>query len=75
MLKRLIAPLALLAVLATPVLAQDKPAKMDTTGKMGMMGKMENMTDPPSDLVPLLKQYAGWFLKGAEQMPESEYVF
>ncbi len=81
MLNRLITPLALLAVLASPVLAQDKPAKhvhtdkmakTDTTAKMGMMA---HMTDPPSDLVPLLNQYASWFLKGAEQMPEADYAF
>jgi|CXWL01.1.fsa_nt_gi uncharacterized damage-inducible protein DinB len=59
MIKRLVTSLALLATLATPVVAQDK-----------MMH-----TEPPSDLMPLLHQYLDWFVKGAEQMPEANYSF
>ncbi len=32
-------------------------------------------TDPPSDLMPLLAQYGGWLVQGAEQMPEADYAF
>lgn len=61
--------LMLAAALAAPLSAQDKPEE-----KM-KMDKMMHMGDPPSDLVPLLQQYGGWFLKGAEQVPEADYAF
>lgn len=32
-------------------------------------------SDPPSELIPLLDQFGGWFLQGAEQMPETDYTF
>lgn len=32
-------------------------------------------SDPPSDLLPLMNQFGGWFLQGAEQMPEADYAF
>lgn len=31
--------------------------------------------EPPADLLPLLDQFGGWFLQGAEQVPESDYAF
>lgn len=59
MLKRLVAPFALLTILAAPVVAQEKMTH----------------TEPPSDLMPLLHQYLDWLVKGAEQMPEANYSF
>jgi uncharacterized damage-inducible protein DinB len=56
---RLPAIALLLAVVATPVAAQE-----------GM-----THSDPPAELVPLLEQYGGWFLKGAEQVSEADYAF
>ena len=32
-------------------------------------------SDPPTELVPLLNQFGGWFVQGAEQMPEADYAF
>lgn len=48
-----------LTVLAAPLAAQE-----------GM-----NHSDPPTDLLPLMNQFGGWFLQGAEQMPEADYAF
>lgn len=53
--------LPLLLVLAVaPMAAQEQPM---------------THSDPPTDLLPLLDQFGGWFLQGAEQMPEADYAF
>lgn len=74
MMKRLVAPLALLAMLATPVLAQDKP-KADKMKMEKEKMEMDHMGDPASDLTPLIGQYGGWLVKGAEQMPAADYAW
>lgn len=74
MVTRLIAPLALVAMLATPVLAQEKP-KADKMKMEKEKTEMDHKGDPASDLTPLLAQYGGWFLTGAEQVSAADYAF
>ena len=56
---RLPALVLTLAALAAPLAAQEGMAH----------------ADPPTDLLPLMNQFGGWFLQGAEQVPEAGYAF
>lgn len=67
MLTRL-ATVALVVAFAAPVSAHAQQAG-------AAKAEMKHTGDPASDLAPLLAQYGAWFLKGAEQVAEADYVF
>jgi uncharacterized damage-inducible protein DinB len=63
-----IATAALIVALAAPVTAHSQQAAAPKA-------EMKHSGDPATDLAPLMAQYGGWFLKGAEQVAEADYAY